>query len=208
MSHEIDSQSLTASGLAANLTGKDHTRREFLQGTMAVAGTLLAGAAGPSLASAEAKSKPPNIVFFLGEGQRDGALSIAGNPILKTPNHDRVGSEGMMFRNAFCTNALCAPARATLLTGLYSRSSGALSNENLDVPLPSDIPLFTDLLREAGYEIAIVGKVHMHNGAEDRNWNYYFGHNSPGNNYVNPLFKEGRDGKVGEEKTVLQFLSG
>ena len=65
------------------------------------------------------------------------------------------------FENAFCTNALCAPARAVALTGMYSRSTGALSNEHLDVPLPSDIPLFTDILHEAGYEVAILGKVHM-----------------------------------------------
>jgi arylsulfatase A-like enzyme len=67
------------------------------------------------------------------------------------------------------------------------------------VPLPSDIPLFTDILREAGYEVAILGKVHMPNGVEERNWDYYFGHNDPSNNYANPFFKEGRNGKVGPE---------
>jgi arylsulfatase A-like enzyme len=176
------------------------TRREFLQGTLAVAGSLLAASSGAVLAEGQTPARKPNFVFFLGEGQRYDALSLAGNTILKTPNHDRIGREGVQFRNAFCTNALCAPARATLLTGLYSRSTGALSNENLNVPLPSDIPLFTDLLREAGYEIAIVGKVHIHNGVEERNWDYYFGHNNPSNNYVNPFFKEGRKGKVGEEQ--------
>ena len=75
-----------------------------------------------------------------------------------------------------------------------------LSNEHLNVPLPTDIPIFTDLLHEAGYEVAIVGKVHIHNGVEDRYWDYYFGHNNPGNNYANPFFKEGRKGKVGPEK--------
>ena len=146
---EMNSESLRAAA-AAEPNGKDTTRRQFLQGSMAVAGSLLASSAGSSFASAQAAPKRPNLVFFLGEGQRADALSIAGNPILQTPNHDRIGREGMMFTNAFCTNALCAPARATLLTGLYSRSSGALSNEHLNVPLPSDIPLFTDLLREAG----------------------------------------------------------
>jgi arylsulfatase A-like enzyme len=105
----------------------------------------------------------------------------------------------MRFENAFCTNALCAPARSVALTGMYSRSTGALSNEHLNVPLPSDIPLFTDILREAGYEVAILGKVHMPNGVEERNWDYYFGHNDPSNNYANPFFKEGRNGKVGPE---------
>ena len=122
---------MSASNLSADHAGKETTRREFMQGSAVLAGSLLANSAGVPLASAQTRPRQPNIVFFLGEGQRYDALSIAGNPILKTPNHDRIGREGMMFRNAFCTNALCAPARATLLTGLYSRSSGALSNQYL-----------------------------------------------------------------------------
>jgi len=184
---------------AAETVSREATRREFLQGSLAVAGTLLASQVGGARASAEAKEKRPNLVFFFGEGQRADALSIAGNPILKTPNHDRIGQEGVRFRNAFCTNALCAPARATALTGMYSRSTGALSNEHMNVPLPSDIPIFTDILHEAGYEVAILGKVHIRNGVEDRYWDYYFGHNNPGNNYANPFFKEGRKGKIGPE---------
>ena len=176
------------------------TRRDFLQGSLAVAGAALASSVTPSTLMAQTKAKRPNLVFFLGEGQRADALSIAGNPILKTPNHDRIGREGMRFENAFCTNALCAPARAVVLTGMYSRSTGALSNMHMNVPLPADIPLFTDLLREAGYEIAIVGKVHGQNGFEERNWDYYFGHNDPANNYADPFFKEGRNGKVGPQK--------
>lgn len=176
------------------------TRRDILQGSLAVAGSMIASSIAPSTLMAEPNTKRPNLVFFLGEGQRADALSISGNPILKTPNHDRIGREGMRFENAFCTNALCAPARSVSLTGMYSRSTGALSNEHLDVPLPSDIPLFTDILREAGYEIAILGKVHMPNGVEERYWDYYFGHNNPGNDYANPYFKEGRKGKVGPEK--------
>ncbi|HZY73137.1 MAG TPA: sulfatase/phosphatase domain-containing protein [Edaphobacter sp.] len=176
------------------------TRRDFLQGSLAVAGTVLASSVGAPVASAETKPKRPNLVFFFGEGQRADALSIAGNRILKTPNHDRIGREGMRFRNAFCTNALCAPARATALTGLYSSSTGALSNEHSNVPLPSDIPIFTDILHEAGYEVAILGKVHVRNGVEERYWDYYFGHNDPGNNYADPFFKEGRKGRIGPEK--------
>ncbi len=176
------------------------TRRDFLQGSLAVAGTVLASSVGTTVASAETKPKRPNLVFFFGEGQRADALSIAGNQILKTPNHDRIGREGMRFRNAFCTNALCAPARATALTGMYSSSTGALSNEHSNVPLPSDIPIFTDILHEAGYEVAILGKVHVRNGVEERYWDYYFGHNDPGNNYADPFFKEGRKGKIGPQK--------
>lgn len=186
--------------VTAEQDSRDTTRREFLQGSLAAAGTLLSAKVAGASAAPAPKAKRPNLVFFLGEGQRWDALSLAGNTILKTPNHDRIGREGAHFRNAFCTNALCGPARATALTGMYSRSTGALSNEHLDKPLPADIPLFTDLLKQAGYAIGIVGKIHVHNGVEERNWDYYFGHNAPSNNYVRPFFKEGRDGKVGPEK--------
>jgi arylsulfatase A-like enzyme len=53
----------------------------------------------------------------------------------------------MRFTNAFCTNALCAPARAVAMTGMYSKSTGAYANEDAGTPLPEDIPLFTDILR-------------------------------------------------------------
>ena len=174
-----------------------HSRREFLQG---VAATVAATGLSKEASAAEAQRRQPNLVFFLGEGQRADAMSIAGHPLLKTPHHDRIGREGMMFRNAFCTNALCAPARTAMMTGMYSRSTGMLSNEGLNKPLPSDLPFLTDLLRAAGYKIAIVGKVHAPVGFEDKHWDYYFGHNDPGNTMANPVFKEGRDGVVGEQK--------
>ena len=179
-------------------TPNNPTRRQFLQTTLGVAGSALM----PSLARATDASgqKRPNLLFFFGEGQRADALSVAGHPILQTPNHDRIANEGIRFTNAFCTNALCAPARAATLTGLYSRTTGALANSDANLPLPSDIPLVTDILRSAGYEVAIVGKVHIRNGVEDRYWDYYFGHNSPGNNYYNPVYKEGWKGKIGPEK--------
>ncbi|ADV83541.1 sulfatase/phosphatase domain-containing protein [Terriglobus saanensis] len=183
------------------VTPSKATRRDFLQASLAIAGTAaVSSVATTPPAVAQTKQKRPNLVFFFGEGQRADALSIAGHPILKTPNHDRIGREGVRFTNAFCTNALCAPARATALTGMYSRSTGALDNTKGRIPLASDIPLFTEILQKEGYEVAILGKVHTRNGVEERNWDYYFGHNNPSNDYANPLFKEGRRGKVGPQK--------
>ena len=170
------------------------TRREFVQGGIAVAGTMLTSAM-PGLAAPGSNVKRPNLLFIYTEGQRADALGLAGNPLLKTPNQDRIGREGVRFTNSFCTNALCAPARATALTGLYSKTTGALGNPNdkdLDQPLPADIPLFTDLLHQAGYEVAIVGKVHVKNGVRERYWDYYFGFNAAVTNYYFPTFREGR----------------
>jgi arylsulfatase A-like enzyme len=136
----------------------------------------------------------PNLIFLLGEGQRWDALSLAGHPILQTPHHDRIAREGVNFRNAFVTNALCAPARATALTGMYSHSTGALGNKN--VPIPASTPMFTELLHQAGYEVAICGKAHVGNGARDRYWDYYFAYNAPDTHYYKPKMWEGSQGNI------------
>jgi len=122
----------------------DSTRHEFIQGSLAVTGTFIASGLGASAQAEAPAAKRPNLVFFFGEGQRAEALSIDGHPILKTPNHDGIGREGVRFTNAFCTNALCAPARATALIGMYSKSTSALANEDFMRPMPADIPLFTE----------------------------------------------------------------
>ncbi|MDR3718402.1 MAG: sulfatase-like hydrolase/transferase, partial [Bryobacteraceae bacterium] len=179
-------------------------RREFIQGGAAIMGTLLTGSV-PAMAAGASKAKRPNLVFIYTEGQRADALSIAGHPILRTPNQDRIAREGVRFTNAFCTNALCAPARVSAVTGLWSRSSGALDNQYLNKPLPAEIPIFTDILHDAGYETAILGKVHARNGLKERYWDYYLGFNSPATNYYNPVFAEGRKGKIGPEKTYNKY---
>lgn len=170
----------------------DTTRREFLQASGAVVGAALS-------ANASAQSGPgqrrPNILMMLGEGQRADALSIAGNHILHTPNHDRIAREGVWFRNAFVTNALCAPSRAVITTGMYSHVTGALGNDTRK-PIAPAIPMFTDLLRQAGYEVALCGKAHIGEGARDRYWDYYFAYNAPATNYYHPKMWEGRNGKI------------
>jgi arylsulfatase A-like enzyme len=185
---------------AAQLT----SRREFMQAGMATAGAALASSILPT-ATAQTSGKKPNLVFFYTEALRSDALSLAGHPILKTPNLDRIGHEGVWFKNAFCTNALCAPSRTAALTGMYSYAAGAVSNETTKGPLSSDIPLFTDLLHQAGYEVAIAGKVHVKNGVKERYWDYYFGFNAGSTDYDRPKFFEGRKGEVGPQTTYNQY---
>ena len=175
------------------------SRREFLQHSSITAGAAIAASVLPQAVAQGTGTKRPNIVFFYTEGQRADALSLAGNPILKTPQQDRIGREGVYFNNSFCMNALCAPARAATLTGLYSHTSGALDNMT-EEPLPADIPIFTDLLHEAGYEVAMVGKAHAPNGMRERYWDYYFGFNAAVTNYYAPQVFEGRKGAMGVEK--------
>jgi arylsulfatase A-like enzyme len=182
------------------------SRRDFLIGGAAVTGLALAPSIIPVAdAQSSAGAKRPNLLFIYVEGQRADALGLAGNTLLKTPNMDRIGREGAWFKNSFCTNALCAPARATALTGLYSNKTGAVDNSYPDVPLPENIPLFTDLLQQAGYEVGIVGKVHVRNGVKERYWDYYFGFNAAYTNYYSPKFAEGRAGKIGPEVTYSGY---
>jgi arylsulfatase A-like enzyme len=107
----------------------------------------------------------PNIVFFMTDDQRKDALSIYGNPILKTPNIDRIGQEGIRFDEAFVTNALCAPSRASFLTGLYSHTHGVISNASphfKDQPgLRPEHPTFVRHLHDTGYHTGVVGKWHL-----------------------------------------------
>src|SRR5437762_4595822 len=75
-----------------------------------------------------AQTTRPNILFILTDDQRWDCLSCAGHPFLKTPNIDRIASEGAYFNNAFVTLPLCSPARASFFTGRYNHSNGVISN--------------------------------------------------------------------------------
>ncbi len=75
-----------------------------------------------------APTSAPNIIFIMTDDQQQSAMSAYGNTILKTPNLDRIGAEGIRFTEMFVTNSLCAPNRASFLTGLYSHTHGVTTN--------------------------------------------------------------------------------
>jgi len=181
------------------MSDRRHTRRNVLTGMSTVAAatslswTAAAGCEERGPTSGRS-GKRPNIVFFCGEGLRHDAFSGAGNSIVQTPNMDRIAREGVTFRNAFCTNALCLPSRGSILTGAWSHTTGAATNG--DDGIPAKFPIISDVLREAGYEVAFVGKAHVKGVLTDHYWDYYFGF--PGQaDYYHPEIVEGRDGKFG-----------
>src|SRR5262245_24578501 len=101
---------------------------------------------------------PPNVLVILTDDMRWDAMSCAGNPLLKTPNVDRLANEGARFANAFVTTSLCSPSRASLLSGRYARAHRVLNNFT---EYPDDLPGYPRSLKEAGYETAYIGKWHM-----------------------------------------------
>lgn len=154
--------------------------------------TALAGVGG---LAAAASDKRPNIVFFMGEGLRADEFGFMGNKILKTPHMDAIAREGVVFKNGFVTNALCLPSRASFLTGAWSHTTGATTNE--EAVLPIKFPVVSDLLRQSGYEVAFVGKSHVSGALLDHPWDYYFGFKGQAD-YLNPLVTE----RVGEGEPV------
>jgi arylsulfatase A-like enzyme len=106
----------------------------------------------------------PNLLFIITDQQRFDALSIAGNSMLKTPNLDRLASEGAYFKNAYTPMAVCAPARAAILTGMTVEHTGVNNNQIADAGkkesgvMPQQT--FDEILADQGYHVEYYGKYH------------------------------------------------
>ncbi len=143
-------------------------------------------------------AEKPNIVVMMTDDQRHDFMSCAGHPFLKTPNMDRIAKEGFRYTNMFVTNALCAPSRATLLTGQYSHANGV--RDNMGSRLNPESPWLPDELRKLGYEVAFCGKSHVPGHFREKTWDYYFGFQGQGNYFKAMVAETGPDGKLGPDK--------
>ena len=90
----------------------------------------------------------PNILFIFSDDHAPQAISAYGSRINRTPNIDRIADEGAIFLNSFCTNSICGPSRAVILTGKHSHVNGFIRNGN---KFDGSQQTFPKLLRQAGY---------------------------------------------------------
>ncbi|WP_242085560.1 sulfatase [Aestuariivivens sediminis] len=104
--------------------------------------------------------KRPNIVFIMSDDHAYQAISAYSDHLIKTPNIDRIANEGMLFTNACVSNSICAPSRATILTGTHTHINGKINNS---LPFDTTQVTFPQLFQKEGYATAMFGKLHFGN---------------------------------------------
>ncbi|KAA9154589.1 sulfatase-like hydrolase/transferase [Amycolatopsis acidicola] len=100
-----------------------------------------------------------NVLVFFTDQQRWDTTGVHGNPLGLTPNFDRLATRGVHVANSFTCQPVCAPARATLQTGLYPNTNGVFRN---GIPLDREVPTLARQFAEAGYETGYIGKWHLY----------------------------------------------
>ena len=105
-------------------------------------------------------SARPNIIFIMADDHAYQAISAYDNHLIETPNIDRIARMGMLFTQASVTNSICAPSRATILTGKHSHMNGKIDNH---FPFDTTNVTFPQILQKAGYQTAMFGKLHFGN---------------------------------------------
>ncbi len=117
--------------------------------------------------------KKPNIIFIMPDDHALAAISAYKGflaNVAPTPNIDRIANEGVRMNNMFCTNSICGPSRASILTGKYSHINGFYKNEG-GGDFDGTQQTFPKLLQKAGYETAVIGKWHL--GTSPTGFDYY-----------------------------------
>lgn len=136
---------------------------------------FVVGAALP----ATAQVKKPNIVFILADDLGYGDLGCYGSAYIQTPHIDALAKSGMQFENFYAGSTVCAPSRATLMTGKHT--GHAYIRGNGEVPLRSTDTIIPQLIRHVGYRNGMVGKwglgqAHTDGSPEKKGWDFFSGH--------------------------------
>jgi len=157
-------------------------RRKFLQ-TVGIGSALLTLHGSPMAKARMSQSGPRrNVIFILTDDHRYDAFSFMGHPFLETPNFDRMAANGAHLKNAFVTTSLCSPSRASILTGQYAHRHGVVDNSTL---VPEGTNFFPELLQQAGYNTAFIGKWHMGGSSDEprRGFNHWVSFRGQGRYY-------------------------
>jgi arylsulfatase A-like enzyme len=146
----------------------------------------------------------PNIIFIMSDDHAAHAMSCYGSRINTTPHIDRIANGGMRFDNCFCTNSICTPSRAAILTGTYNHINGVTT---LSTHMDNRLLTAPKLLQKHGYQTAIFGKWHLGTGPDHCPTGFDDWAVLPGQGlYHNPEFIfKGADG--GTRRTVPGYVT-
>lgn len=138
------------------------------------------------------KKELPNIIFIMSDDHAAHAIGAYGSiykDYFSTPNIDRIANEGIKFNNVFCTNAICGPSRATILTGKYSHLNGYYKNESGGKFNP-DQWTFPKAFQDSGYETSLFGKWHL--GSKPAGFDFFKYHDNASQQgfYYDPVYNE------------------
>lgn len=149
----------------------------------------------------EKKQDRPNIIFIMSDDHAYQAISAYDNRLIETPNIDRIAKMGMLFTQASVTNSICAPSRATILTGKHSHLNGKIDNH---FPFDTTNVTFPQLLQQAGYQTAMFGKLHFGNNPKGFDQFKIL----PGQgSYYNPDFITKNEGNIKVEGYVTDIVT-
>ena len=113
------------------------------------------------VSNATLAAKRPNILFIFSDDHAPHAIGAYNGwlkPVNPTPRIDQLARQGMLFENSFCTNSICGPSRAVIMSGKHSHKNGFMNNGN---SFDWNQQIFPKLLQKAGYTTAIYGKSHL-----------------------------------------------
>ena len=145
-------------------------------------------------AASDAAPSRPNILFIMSDDHAANAISCYGSRINRTPNIDRLAAEGAKMERVYATNPICAPSRASILTGMYSHKNGVPTFNEIS----AGIKTVGGYMRDAGYYTAFLGKWHLGrpSSVRDSDWDSWAVYENQGV-YFDPYFStRGPDGKI------------
>lgn len=132
-----------------------------LQSGVAIVAMLITSCnSNPKSKAKATTNERPNIIFIMSDDHAYQAISAYDNKLIETPNIDRIADMGMLFTNASVTNSICAPSRATILTGKHTHLNGKVDNH---FAFDDSNITFPQILHENGYQTAMFGKLHFGN---------------------------------------------
>ncbi len=190
-----------------------YTRRDFIKAMgLGMASLAIPECVNAAQQLARKRPKRPNILFIMSDDHCFQAIGAYGSRLARlnpTPTIDGLAKEGILLDNCFCTNSICTPSRACIMTGQYSAVNGVY---DLGGKLQPEHQYLAIEMKKAGYQTAVIGKWHLKTVP---NFDYYKVLPGQGS-YMNPTFKEKGKGTVKMQghssdcitDSVLDYLKG